>query len=214
MAEYTRELNLPQGYNFKKDVQLPIGFLTKLQIGTELFVADQTVNSPVGVTAGSGVETTATAEKGTLKVVGVLNNITWAMGDTDAIIVKGTISIAGKQAFSGLLYASMIDIDVTFGFVVYEYDPLAKKYYTAFSNGNTGAADGGLGATDLLGQIQKDGENLKMSIEPEPNSEVQSPMNYGFELGIVPKPQQQLVYFATSATRKTTKNWGRDAPRS
>lgn len=210
MPEFTRELDPTQGFNFKKDYQKTIGFLTALKIGTESFAADFTVNSPMAVTAASGITTQATATAGALNVVAVLKNITWTMGDTDPLVFKGLLSIAGKQAFSALLYASMIDIDVEIGFVIYEYDPLAKKYYAAFSNSAQANTDAT--ATGVKGQIKKDGTDLKMTINPEADEAVQSPINYEFDLEVVPKPIVQPLLFATSSTRKVTKNWGRTGP--
>lgn len=210
MPEFTRELDPTQGFNFKKDFQKTIGFLTMLKIGTESFAADFTVNSPMAVTAASGITTQATATAGALNVVAVLKNISWTMGDTDPLVFKGLLSIAGKQAFSALLYASMIDIDVEIGFVIYEYDPLAKKYYAAFSNSAQASTDAT--ATGVKGQIKKDGTDLKMTINPEADPDVQSPINYEFDLEVVPKPVVQPLLFATSAMRKVTKNWGRTGP--
>lgn len=210
MPEFTRELNPEQGFNFKKDMQNTIGFLTMLKIGTEEFAADFTVNSPLAVVAASGITTQATATAGALNVVAVLKSISWAMGDTDPLVFKGLLSIAGKQAFSALLYASMIDIDVEVGFVIYEYDPLAKKYYAAFSNSAQAGTD--VSATAVKGQIRKEDVNLKMVINPDADSAVQSPINYEFDLEVVPKPIVQPLLFATSAMRKVTKNWGRTGP--
>lgn len=210
MPEFTRELDPTQGFNFKKDYQKTIGFLTMLKIGTESFAADFTVNSPMAVTTASGITTQATATAGALNVVAVLKSISWAMGDTDPLVFKGLLSIAGKQAFSALLYASMIDIDVEVGFVIYEYDPLAKKYYAAFSNSAQGSTDAT--ATGVKGQIRKEDVNLKMVIQPEADAAVQSPINYEFDLEVVPKPVVQSLLFATSSTRKVTKSWGRTGP--
>jgi len=207
MATYERELNIIQGFNFKKDVQLPIGFLTMLKVGTETFTQDMTVNSPMAATATAS---SATADVGALKVVAVLGKVTWEMGDTDALQFEGNLSIAGKQTFSALLYSAMIDIDIEIGFVVYEYDALAKKYFAAFSNSAQGDADAS--STGVLGQIKKDNENLAMTIEMEPHDTVQSPINYKFTLQVVPKPKAQILKFATSSTRKVTKNWGRVGP--
>jgi hypothetical protein len=207
MATYDRALDIVQGFNFKKDVQKAIGFLTKLKIGTETITPDMTVNSPMAATA---TVTSATADVGALKVVAVLEKATWEMGDTDPLQFEGNLSIAGKQAFSALLYSAMIDIDVEIGFVVYEYDALAKKYFAAFSNSAQGTTDAS--ATGVLGQIKKDGENLAMTIEMEPHDTVQSPINYKFTLQVVPKPKAQILKFATSSTRKVTKNWGRVGP--
>ncbi|MBL8632686.1 MAG: hypothetical protein JNM40_05630 [Myxococcales bacterium] len=211
MAEYNRAMNVKQGFDFKKDQQATIGFLTSLKIGMETFTPDFTVNSPMAAVTGTGLTANATATIGALTVVGVLANVTWALGDTDPLIFEAQVSIASKQAISALVYASMIDVDCEVGFVVYEYDPLSKKYYAAFSNSAQAATDAAAGRS-VRGQIQKDGEALGLEIDAEAGTDVESPKNYKLTLKVVPKPEVQSLLFATSATRKVTKNWGRQGP--
>lgn len=211
MADYERTLDLKQGYNFKKDIQKPIGFITSLKIGMTMFAPDQKVNSPIKATDEGAGALQTTAVTGELAVVSVLSKIKWGMGDTDPIEFEGTLSISGKQNFAGLLYATMIDVDVEIGWVVYEYDPLARKYYAAYSNSAQGTLDVS-GGTIAQGLIKKDGESLQMTLSPDPGEEVQSPQNYAFTLQVVPQPLAQALLFATSATRKVTKMWGRTGP--
>ena len=210
MATYDRALDVAQGFNFKKYQQKAIGFLTHLKIGVESFTADMTVNSPMASVPTQGQNMDGQATAGALKVVSVLEKVAWEMGDTEPLQFEGFLSIAGKQAFSALLYATMIDVDVEVGFVVYEYDPLAKKYYAAFSNSAQAASDTPTGF--VKGQVKKDGGALSMTVEMEPNDAVESPINYKFTLSVVPKPEAQTLKFATSALRKVTKNWGRVGP--
>jgi hypothetical protein len=155
MATYSRTLDAKQGFNFKKDQQMPMGFMTMLKIGTEVFDRDFTVNSPMAASPGSGIVTQATATTGALTVVGVLKSVSWALGDTDSLDFEGVCSIQSKQRMSSLVFASMIDVDCEVGFVVYEYDPLAKKYYAAFSNKAQAATDDS-GGSSVRGQIKKD----------------------------------------------------------
>lgn len=211
MATYTRALDIQQGFNFKKDQQKPMGFITMLKIGTEVFDRDLTVNSPMAAVAGTALNTEATATTGELQVVGVLMQATWELGDTDSIDFEAVVSIQSKQRISSLVYASMIDVDCEIGFVVYEYDPLSKKYYAAFSNKAQAATDD-TGATGVKGQIKKEDANLALTIEADAEPTVESPINYKATIKVVPKPLAQLLYFATSATRKVTKNWGRLGP--
>lgn len=211
MATYERTLDVKQGFNFKKDEQKPMGFITNLKIGTEVFDRDLTVNSPMAAVTSTQLKSDATATVGVLQVVGVLETAKWELGDTDSIDFEAMLSIQSKQRISSLLYASMIDVDCEIGFVIYEYDPLSKKYYAAFSNKAQAATDDS-GATSVKGQIKKEDTTLALTIEPDASSEVESPINYKAGIKVVPKPLAQILYLATSATRKVTKNWGRVGP--
>src|SRR5262245_3488487 len=130
MPSYERELDLIQGYNFKKDVQKPIGFITYLEIGKGVILpSDQFVSTPVTNISTAGTITGADGKSGTLAVCSVLKKIKWDLGDVDPLEFEGTLSVTGKQMAMGLLYATMIDIYVNISFVVYEYDPLKKVYF-------------------------------------------------------------------------------------
>lgn len=213
MPSYERELDLVQGYNFKKDVQKPIGFITGLTIGGNNILADQQVSTPINDM--KSVKTTMTdseVKAGSLKVVSVLKKVKWDLGDVDPIEFEGTVSVQGKQMLMGLLFATMINIDVTVSYVVYEYDPLARVYYVAFSNSPAGNLDVKGGGKGVAGMIKKDGDNLALTVQPTPSQDVQSPENYDFTLQIVPSPTPQPLYLAAASTRRVTKYWGRLGP--
>lgn len=208
MPTYERELDLVQGYNFKKDVQKPIGFITGLTIGGVPLNPDLTVSSPM-VAIENSTDAAAKEEAGKLTVVAVLKKIKWDLGDTDPIEFEGTLSVTGKQTAMGLLYATMIDTALTISWVIYEYDPLYKKYYVAFSNSGQGATDSKGGGKGVPGLIKKDGDNLTLTVSPSPATDVQSPENYDFTLQVVPWPTPTPLLLASAATRKVTKPWGR-----
>lgn len=211
MPSYERELDLVQGYNFKKDVQNPVGFITKLSIGPASIEPDQTISTPMNK-IGAVTNVAAEESEGTLKVVSVLKKIKWDLGDTDPLEFEGTLSVTGKQMVMGLLYATMIDIQIAVSFVIYEYDPLYHQYYVAFSDTVSGSTDVGAAGAGVLGLIKKDGANLALTVSPTPSSDVQSPENYDFTLQVVPWPKAQPLYLAAASTRKVTKPWGRVGP--
>lgn len=211
MPSYERELDLVQGYNFKKDIQKPIGFITSLTIGEAVILPDQTVSTPITNVAATASSTDADMTAGTLAVVSVLKKIKWDLGDTDPIEFEGTLSVNGKQLVMGLLYATMINIQVSVGYVIYEFDPINKKYFVAFSNTVSGAADATAGA-GVSALVKKDGDNLALTVSPTPSSEVQSPENYDFTLQVVPLPVAQKLFLAAATTRRVTKFWGRQGP--
>lgn len=214
MPSYERELDLVQGYNFKKDVQKPIGFITALTIGTTQFAPDQWISSPISDVSSSGSQEAGISEvkNGMLPVVAVLKKIKWDLGDTDPIEFEGTLSVTGKQMAMSLLYATMIDIQVSFSYVIYEFDPIHKQYFTAFSNSVSGAADGKSGGRPLQGLVKKDGDNLALTVQPTPSTDVQSPENYDFTLQLVPWPLPSPLYLAAATSRRVTKWWGRKGP--
>lgn len=214
MPSYERTLDLVQGYNFKKDVQLPIGFITYLSIGTgQIVPADQTISTPITNIATPATVTAAAGVAGSLKVVSVLKRIKWDLGDIDPIEFEGTLSVTGKQFVMSLLYATMIDIDVSVSFVVYEYDPVARVYFVAFSN--TVITTGDVPATasaGIRGLVRKESGALKLEVSPTPAAEVQSPENYDFKLTVSPQPLNQQLFLAAANTRRVTKYWGRLGP--
>lgn len=219
MPTYERELDLVQGYNFKKDVQKPFGFITALSIGGLPLIPDQVVTDPLAPITAASV-TGANELVGGKSVNSVLKRIKWDLGDTDPIEFDGTLSVTGKQTVMGLLYATMISTEVRVSWVVYEYDPLAKVYFIAFSDSITSGAGGTTAvastatsaATGVPALIKKDGDNLALTISPSPSTEVQSPENYDFTLQIVPWPQSQALLLSSANLRKVTKPWGRIGP--
>jgi hypothetical protein len=218
MPSYERELDLVQGYNFKKDVQKPIGFITALTLGkSNVLPADQMVSSPMVDKTGVATTDTGQAQEtvGALKVVSVLKKIKWDLGDVDPIEFEGTLSVTGKQMLMGMLYATLIDINVSVSYCIYEYDPLACIYFAAYANSMVGTSDAGMkSGKGALGMIKKDGANLALTVSPSPSEEVQSPENYNFTLQIVPQPIQQTLYLASASNRKVTKSWGRTGPKT
>src|SRR4051812_47952128 len=116
MPEYNRKLDIYQGYNYKKDVQLPVGYITKIKVAGTDITADQTCKDPTNPTSD-------------LKVVSVLSGALWETGVTDAVYLKGQISAPQRQTIAALVLNSLTSVEVVFQFSVYDYDPVAKKYY-------------------------------------------------------------------------------------
>jgi hypothetical protein len=72
-----------------------------------------------------------------------------------------------KAARDGHALRDLVDTSVEVWWVIYEYDPLAKQYYVAFSNSGQGAADA-KGAKGVEALIKKEGGELKLTISPNP----------------------------------------------
>jgi hypothetical protein len=187
MAQFSRSLDVYQGFNFKKDKQNPVGFITSLQIGDkEAFKADQTtIRDPL------------TPEQSVEGVVGVMNHFLWETGVTDGFYLSAQVSTQNKQHLAELLFGSWSNIEVKFSYVIYEYDPRLKKYFKSMWSDAV-----------LEGVLEKNGDDLNLSIADNPSSEVQSPMNFTFQVGIKPQTKEQSVNMATGEGKNVVKQWG------
>ncbi|AUX29124.1 MULTISPECIES: hypothetical protein [Sorangium] len=185
MPTFRKTLDVYQGYNYKKDKMTPVGFITKLKLGDTDLTADQTCKDPTNPTTD-------------VKAVAVLGDIQWETGVTDAVYFSGQVSITNKQNIATLVYNSMTNVLAEFQFSIYEYDPLAKKYYLCFHSNKT----------DMKGILEKRGEDLNLAVNDDPSTEVQSPENYGFMTGIKPQPTAQALQVAVGDGKNFAKAWG------
>ena len=186
MPIFDKHCDIKQGYDFQKDVQLPVGYLTSLKIGDTELKADQTVKDPLSPDTD-------------LAVVAVLSGATWTLGVTDGLYFGGQVSVYNKQQVMQLVFKSLSKVDVTFKVAVYEYDPIEKKYFKCLL---------GTDDAELKGLIDKDGKDLDLKVAENASPVVLSPQNYAFHVGIVPQPSAQVVTVATSFSDKVVKAWG------
>jgi len=187
MPQFSRALDVYQGFNFKKDKQTPVGYILSINVGGQALTADQeTIKDPQNPDQAISD-----------KVVAVLNHYLWETGVTDAMYFSGQISTANKQKLAELLYKNLSNVAVVFKYVVYEYDPLAKKY---FKSNFVDAA--------LNGLLEKSGDDLNLSVADNESTEVQSPKNYTFQVGIKPQTTEQAVNLATADQKNISKKWG------
>lgn len=185
MPEYRRNLDIYQGYNYKKDKQTPVGFITKLTVaGTDL-TADQTCKDPTNPTTD-------------LKAVTVLSGVLWETGVTDAVYFSGQVSATNRQNIATLIINNLTSVEVVYQFSVYDYDPVAKKYFLAFQSNST----------DMNGLLEKRGDDLNITVADDASTEVQSPINYSFSIGIKPQPSAQTLHIATADQKTVVKSWG------
>ena len=185
MPSFNLSCHVDQGYNFRKDVSVPVGFVTALKIGTKDFAVDTTCKNPL-------------KPSDDLKVVAVLSAVSWGVGVTDAVYFAGQISAVNRQDVQMLAYLDLTNVEVTFKFHVYNYDPVAKKYYECFHSGEA----------EMKGLLEKNGDDLNVSVADDPSTRVQSPINYAFQIGIKPQPLAQTLTLATADQKNVDKNWG------
>jgi hypothetical protein len=187
MPVFHKPLDVYQGYNYKKDKVAPVGYITTLS----LF-------SPAVVIAADTSAKDPTAPGTALPVVSVLSDVHWATGVTDAIRFAGQISPGNRQIMANALYTTMDTVEVDFTFNIYMYDPVAQKYYMALTSGSTA----------LHGIMEKNGEELALHVADDPDTRVQSPINYSFSIGIKPKATAQSMTLATASAATFQKQWG------
>jgi hypothetical protein len=157
----SKALDVKQGFNFDKDSQERVGFVTFMKMGGQKLAADQSTlmdpESPIAV-LDSGA-------------VAVLSSILWETGITDPMYLSGEISTENGQKIAELLLGSWSNIEVEFAFSIYEYDPVTKKYVKVASVDKP-----------LRGLIEQKGSDLDREVATVSAQEVQSPQNYSFRL--------------------------------
>jgi len=186
MPTFQKSCDIYQGYNFKKDVQTPVGFITALKIGDTELSADQTCKDTM-------------SPEDDLKVVAVLSGSLWELGVTDALYFSGQLSVGNKQKVQMLTYKDLTKVDTTCTFTVYDYDPVQKAYFKCKLPTDDAT---------LNGLLEKNGGDLNLNVADDASTEVQSPENYAFQIGIKPQPSAQQITIATSFTDKVVKAWG------
>jgi len=187
MPQFARALDVYQGFNFKKDKQAPVGYITKLKVGDIEFKADlETIRDPEQPDKPLAD-----------KVVGVLSHYLCEMGTTDAMYFSAQVSTNNKQIIAAALLGTWSNVEVVFKYVVYEYDPMQKKYF------KSNYAD-----AELKGILEKNGDDLNLTIADDPSHEVQSPKNFTLQVGIKPQTQEQSVNVATGVGKNLVKQWG------
>ena len=187
MAEISFSCDVAQGFNAQSDAQTIVGFLTHLKVGDAEYPTDLIVTDPEDV-------------EGELEVVGVLSSAYWAGGETDPLEFDCRISTANKNESVELVQKTLVNTSVEYSFVIYEYDPIAKKYFQCFHTGGE----------NYEGLILKSGGDLAINIDSTESMEVPSPKIFPFSIGIMPpEPTDgQPLHFAASVDKKMVKQWG------
>src|SRR5690349_21510516 len=107
MPSYRRVLDIYQGYNFKKDKQVPVGFITKMKVADQELAVDQTSKDP-------------TAPQTDLQCMAIMDDVQWDVGLTDAVYMSGRLSAVNRQTIATLLYNDLTNVEVVFQFSVYD----------------------------------------------------------------------------------------------
>ncbi|MDC0713586.1 hypothetical protein POL68_34290 [Stigmatella sp. ncwal1] len=186
MPQFSRSLDVYQGFNFKKDKQAPVGFITEMKVGDVALVADQTT-----------LLDPEQPGKSLPAVVGVLSHYLWETGNTDAMYLSMQVSTNNKQIVAAALLGTLSNVEVSFKYTIYEYDPLVKKY---FKSNYIDAS--------LKGILEKNGDRLNLEVADDESREVQAPKNFTLQIGIKPHSVEQAINLATGSSKNVVKKWG------
>lgn len=185
MPHFTKGCDVYQGFNFKKDKSTTVGFITALKVNGQEVKADITAKDPLNPTTD-------------LPVVSVLSEVAWATGATDALYFSGQITATNRQDLALMVYKDLTKVEVLFKYNIYEYDPVANKYFKCFHCSDT----------EMKGLLEKNGNDLTLSVADDASAEIQSPLNFSFNIGIKPQSAEQALTIATADQKNVVKQWG------
>jgi hypothetical protein len=177
--------DMTQGFNFRKDMQTQIGYVTKLKIGDVELSADMTMKDPE-------------ENQNDSKVVGIASYVGWSVSPTDPVNLNIQVSETVKNKLDTLTKKNMSNVEVEVAFDCYGYDPNEKKYFKNFHTNEK----------EMKGLIFGQGDDLAIRIQLELNQMVQEPRNYTLSLGIKPQPAEQELHYASSVSDKLVMQWG------
>lgn len=184
-AETSLAASVSQGFNFQKDAQDNIGHINYLKIGDTEMDSDLNVTDPMNI-------------RNYVKVFGVASSIYWKGGYAEPIQFSAQVSVPNKNKLATLQHKSMANTEVEVQFTFYSWDPRSKSYYQAFHTN----------AVKVKGLVLKRGGSLAMNIAMDQSSEVVSPKNHTFTLGVMPQDTNMELYLAFSSSDKLVKKWG------
>jgi hypothetical protein len=195
MADVKFGCSIVQGFNLQKDSQEAVGHLISMKIGdgTPETKSDIKLQIP-----GSDTHEDC---------VGVIENVSWAGGHGDPIEVACNISTYNRQKIDLLRHQKLKNTNLEIKFAVWNYDPLAKKFFYCMA----GWGEGATAPVLLKGLIRKEGDKLKMEIpETKPATDVASPENWKCNFAIMPftDEEQKILYATGDGDMKIIKPWG------
>jgi hypothetical protein len=186
MAEEYHTCDVANGFNFKRDIQNPLGHLKAVTIGQEAIEANMEVISP------------ETGDK--VNVVGIISDLSWGGGDAHPISISCQISNSNKVLLTGLTGDTLHDTSVELDFDIFKYDPAPdqRKFYKCFHCNDE----------IVKGRLQKSGGQLEISIAQEASQEVESPLNFTLYFAVNPEEIEQVLHVAHAVGANKTSRWG------
>jgi Divergent InlB B-repeat domain len=183
--DYT--LDVDNGFDFKPTSQSSVGYITSMTIGGTL-----TLNADFAVAV-------PTASGQTQNVVAVLSSESWEAGEASPLMFDMRVSATNRNAIAALIQSRPTSVAVNFNFQINSFDPASQSWFEAFYF-VTNNLPGGL--------VENSGGLLQISIASSPSSSPSSPENWDFSIALEPTAVQYELYYWTSSTANTTKQWG------
>lgn len=165
--------------------EMPItGYILGMKLKDDSLKADWGVKDPENPT-------------GELKVVAVLDQVSWTGKSTDPITFAGRMSADNRKIFNSWKAKQDGGSDICVNWVVKEYDVAAKQYYQSFHSEGK----------DIKFMVT-DAKKPAMAPKAEPKPD--KPMNYKFELCLSPKSGGgvQMLGYATGTDHKMSLELG------
>ncbi|MDB5100801.1 MAG: hypothetical protein JWM80_5222 [Cyanobacteria bacterium RYN_339] len=181
-AGFNLPFDVSNGFNFAKDKQANVGYISTLAIG------GVTLTPAIQVSRPDGTQAT---------VVAVLSDFSWDGSKGGALNLLARIDTANRQKVAAYLLAPT-STEATLAFEGWSYDPVAKSWYQAIAPQ----------AAPLGALIQKSGGELDLAVTDAKSNEVASPANFALTMALVPAAKAQALTIATSSKAKLTKAWG------
>jgi hypothetical protein len=134
-------------------------------------------------------------------VVAVLSGVMWELGVTDALYFSGQISVYNKQQVQDAGLQGPVQGRR-------HLRTSSTSTSTTRSRRSTSSACSPPTTRRSTGILEKRGGDLNIDVADDASTEVQSPENYAFQIGVKPQPAAQTITVATSFTVKIVKAWG------
>ncbi|ODN43338.1 hypothetical protein [Piscirickettsia litoralis] len=184
---YSQECSVIQGFNVNPNRHQRFGYIDYLRIGDLEFVPDIHANVPV-----DGAKS---------QHVGVISDLFWQdTAKVSPITLDFRLSVSNQQKLMQYTQGNNFNSDVLVEFASYEYDPNAHTFYSSF-NTDKETIEGDL-------EVLAPDSQLAIYVSKDPETDVQSPVNYFAYLSIVPTAKAQQLISATSVTIKEVLPWG------
>ncbi|MBL4844845.1 MAG: hypothetical protein JKY65_04895 [Planctomycetes bacterium] len=189
MTEVRWKPDAVQAFRQVPGTATPVGYLTKLNIGTSI-----SLSADLPVFIGNNPAVSAAA---------VLSSLEWGGGPTDPLKLTGVVSAANKHAMGNISSQSLSTAKVTLRLAVQAPDPKDGTYFKAF---HTGDADvKGFVRTRPAGEP---GPPLELQVGTEPAPEPQSPVVVPFSLTVVPASEEMDFHVASANLQVQVWAWG------
>lgn len=152
-----------KAFDFKIKEMPTTGYILGMKLKDDTLKADWGVKDPENPTSD-------------LKVVAVLDQISWSGKATDPITFIGRMSADNRKLYNSWRANQNGGSDISINWVVKEYDVTAKQYFQSF---HSEGSDINFMTTDAQPPA------MEPKAEPKPDK----PMNYKFTLSVSPKSE-------------------------